>query len=773
MPDSAPAVLVNTKAYWEKRFREDWDACGGPQQTRWFAQLALQLMPSWVVQDIRESRATVCDWGCAEGDGVAVLADAFPASPVVGADISEVAIATARKRYPHLEFEAVDLLTSLRRFDVVFSSNTLEHFQEPHLILRRLARRVSRYLILLIPFQEREPMPEHFCVFDYEEIPLALPQGLQLVAFRIADCALRADSAWQGKQALLVFASGALARRKGLGLAHLLPAPREQWEDGIWDRLRDELGLRTRHLEALSADLGMRLVQLEALSTQLAETAAREEDLQRLGQQQERDIAALRVEVESEARKRSDVARELDSALGALERQARQIALYESSLSLRLTKPLRLARRLLARSAGRVRREVWLVRRHGLGQLLRRGRARAWAKRPRPAAIDGDRQVLAAILVEHAGKPIIVFRPFVDWNLPLFQRPHHLARSLAARGYLYFYCTPNSLYDEVVGFQQVVPGCYLTDRFDLLSALPQRKILHLYSTDIWCPWELVEQELRRGNLLLYEYVDEIHEHISGTPIPEHVRTKHARLLGDESVLVVATADRLYQEVRQARRRGAALVTNGVDLEHFAEARRGSEPPAELRSAAAGQRPVIGYYGALARWFDYALVAKLAERRPGYQIVLIGVEYDSSLGAARLDRHENITLLGPVEYSALPRYACWFDVATIPFLVNDITLSTSPLKLFEYLALGLPVVATDLPECRKCPPVLVARDHEEFLMLVDKALALPRNPEHSAALRREAERNSWESKAAAIAALLDPAWGGSPAGRPETAARLES
>lgn len=370
----------------------------------------------------------------------------------------------------------------------------------------------------------------------------------------------------------------------------------------------------------------------------------------------------------------------------------------------------------------------------------------------RPILKRQARQRLAEILQRHSGSTPVLFPPIVPWNLPLFQRPHHIAKELGAHGYLYFFCIPPGGHDRVLNFEQVAPGCFITPHLDLIDALP-RKIIHLYSTDNTHPLYWVRDRLANGDRVLYEYVDEIHEDISQREIPQDVRERHRYLLRNEEVVCVATADKLFCEVLQSRTRNCALITNGVDLAHFSVRRDSTKPPEQLISVVTRGKPIVGYFGALAKWFDYDLVVMLAQRRPDYEIVLIGPDYDGSLKVLEAHRPANLTLLGPVDYRALPRYACWFDAAMIPFRINDITESTSPIKLFEYMALGLPTVTTDLPECRKYESVLVAQDAGSFITLVDKALLLKSDSEYQATMKREAMQNAWSSKADALVALL--------------------
>jgi len=364
---------------------------------------------------------------------------------------------------------------------------------------------------------------------------------------------------------------------------------------------------------------------------------------------------------------------------------------------------------------------------------------------------------LEAILARHRGKPVIVMRPIVDWNIPLYQRPHHLAKEFARKGFLYFFCTDNAFQDNVRGFVEKEHGCIITDQYSLILRTPFRKVFHLYSTDYVASLNFVHNQQEAGNIFLYEYIDEIHEDISGRPIPVHVLNKHDALLRDERVICVASAQKLYDEVKRRRKKNYVLVTNGVEYEHFTIKREESELPPVIAPVMRKRKPVIGYFGALAKWVDYGLVVALAEARPEYEILLIGWDYDRSIRKWALDKHDNITVLGPVNYEILPTYACWFDVSIIPFRINAVTESTSPIKLFEYMALGHPIVTTDLPESRKYHSVLIGRSEIEFIESIDMALSMREKESYLSVLRKEAMENTWQEKARQVATLIRAKW----------------
>jgi glycosyltransferase involved in cell wall biosynthesis len=155
------------------------------------------------------------------------------------------------------------------------------------------------------------------------------------------------------------------------------------------------------------------------------------------------------------------------------------------------------------------------------------------------------------------------------------------------------------------------------------------------------------------------------------------------------------------------------------------------------------RPIIGFHGLLADWVDYELIRKVAERFSSGSVVLIGkTSVDAAQKIKVLDDVPNVHLLGRKPYQDLPAYCKGFDVALNPFAINELTLAANPLKVREYLAAGLPVVSTDIPEVHVLEDCAVGVDHYDFINKIELALANPKPREQvSDAVRHE----SWEAK----------------------------
>jgi GT2 family glycosyltransferase len=162
-------------------------------------------------------------------------------------------------------------------------------------------------------------------------------------------------------------------------------------------------------------------------------------------------------------------------------------------------------------------------------------------------------------------------------------------------------------------------------------------------------------------------------------------------------------------------------------------------------------PVIGYFGAIAEWIDLALIAEVAKLRPQYSFVLVGKVFDRDISA--LQALPNVFLLGHKEYSEMPALLRGFDVCTIPFVVNQVTNATDPVKLYEYFSQGKPVVATDMKELRTFSELLyLATGPAEFALKLD--LALAESGGDRARQRVEfAARNTWADRVERLDAAI--------------------
>lgn len=349
------------------------------------------------------------------------------------------------------------------------------------------------------------------------------------------------------------------------------------------------------------------------------------------------------------------------------------------------------------------------------------------------------RQILQANQTGKNYRTIIIFPPSLDWDVQLFQRPQQLALALAKKGALVFYSQPKPDRKKPP-FQLIEERLFLCNvHVDTFRILPSPWIYLL-------TWNSDYASCYNKPQVLYDFVDDINVFYGDQ---RRIAQGHQNLL-QNSALVLATARKLFEEA-SLHRPDVILSPNGVVYEHFAPATHSEyvEPPEEIRPMLEKSKPIIGYYGALARWFDYQLLKDLARLRPEYEFVLIGPDYDGTLKHTDMLETPNIHWLGVVPYKELPRYLEFFDVATIPFIVNEITHATSPLKLFEYMAAEKPVVITPMRESMQYPCVLVGENANVFAEKIDLALHLRSDPSYLTQLRQTAIENTWEQRAEQI------------------------
>ena len=203
----------------------------------------------------------------------------------------------------------------------------------------------------------------------------------------------------------------------------------------------------------------------------------------------------------------------------------------------------------------------------------------------------------------------------MDYAHPYRQRPQHLALAFARLGHPVFYLSPRSGYDLFLSFSSPAPRLCVTDADDMLQhLLDERPILLLMSLDNRVDTNLVARAKSWTPRLIYDYMDHIDPAISLIDIPPGHLEAHAALLRDESVLVVASAQVLYDEVAPLRNRGLVLAQNAVDVAHFQVHRSTSALVPEMAEVVGRGRPILGYFGALASWFDYDLVHAVAPAR---------------------------------------------------------------------------------------------------------------------------------------------------------------
>src|SRR3989454_11950785 len=212
--------------------------------------------------------------------------------------------------------------------------------------------------------------------------------------------------------------------------------------------------------------------------------------------------------------------------------------------------------------------------------------------------------------------------------------------------------------------------------------------------------------------------------------------------------VVFTSSELLWRERRQENPNTFFIQHGVDVDHFSRALDPGLPvPADVEGL---PRPIVGYFGLIADYVDLELIAEAARMKPSWSFVLVGGSVTDLRAVTGL---ANVHLLGQRSYDSLPGYCRVFDVGVIPFRVNALTVRANPLKLREYLAAGLPVVSTPLPEAARYGALgRLARTPQPVAGEIQRALegrAEPVVEQRRLAMRAE----SWESRVQEMSRLI--------------------
>lgn len=362
---------------------------------------------------------------------------------------------------------------------------------------------------------------------------------------------------------------------------------------------------------------------------------------------------------------------------------------------------------------------------------------------------------------------VILCFSHLRWNF-VFQRPQHLMCRFARNMDVVFWEEPIEIganeeaylrahdADDAPGARVVVPHLpkdmpaeareaalkrFLDAHLDRLSG----ELIAWYYTPMMLPFS----RHLTPRVTVYDAMDELSK----------FKFAPAKLLDLEQELIdradiVFTGGSSLYEAKKDRHPNVHCFPSSVDFAHFCKARAHQFDPADQEDL---PKPRLGYYGVLDERFDADLLAKAADMRPDWSFVMVGPI--AKIAPEDLPRRANIHYLGPKTYAELPAYLSGWDVALMPFAMNESTEFISPTKTPEYLAGGKPVVSTPVKDVVRhyghLKGVLIASTPEEFVVAADQTLDLSRNPESGwlAEVDLILSATSWDITQARMAGLI--------------------
>lgn len=330
-------------------------------------------------------------------------------------------------------------------------------------------------------------------------------------------------------------------------------------------------------------------------------------------------------------------------------------------------------------------------------------------------------------------RPVVYLPTWVEWD-SMKQRPQFLLEAFSKAGHPVWFIDPRADGPAEVDGVHIVTA---------LSDVPtDQVVLYLH----FAPLAPLFDDFT-DPVVVYDILDDLSIYDADeVDVPEarRVRAHHPSVMDRADVVLVS--NEILAERHRSERPDLIHVPNGVDVERF------GAPVSAPRDVPVGG-PIIGYHGMISHWFDFDLLAAVAAQRPEWRFVLVGptdprVEDD----AREVERLGNVVRLGERPSMLMPAYVHAFDVGTIWFRIDEMTRGVTPLKMFEYLAAGVPCVSTPLPACVAQDGVVTSDEPDTFLAAIEAGLSADESARER--LREVAGESDWSAVLSPVLTCLE-------------------
>lgn len=346
--------------------------------------------------------------------------------------------------------------------------------------------------------------------------------------------------------------------------------------------------------------------------------------------------------------------------------------------------------------------------------------------------IDEKLMFLEKNIKNNKYKGIIVYPEAVKWD-PV-QRPQHLLREFGKKGFLCLFLENNNTLD--IKIEEKYENVYLINGQDkVISFLKDKNVIFMITY-----------------FLQYIYVEQFSEKIIWFDLLDRLDffsyyNWYSKMIWNKLIknadFVTYSADELKKFI--INRKDAILIPNAANIEDFII--ESNYVPKDLENILKSKKKILGYYGAVEEWFDFSIIEKLSSTDK-YEIVIIGKCNN------KVDL-KNVYYLGQKDYKDLKYYSRHFDIALIPFVVNNLTNAVSPVKFFEYICMNIPVLTTNIREMRKydSPIIEVVEDNDDLDSKVQKLLSIDKKIVKSEC-QKILDENTWKNRAEKILDLIE-------------------
>jgi len=294
----------------------------------------------------------------------------------------------------------------------------------------------------------------------------------------------------------------------------------------------------------------------------------------------------------------------------------------------------------------------------------------------------------------------------------------------------------------------------LSQRIRRLSLGNALRKLRMSQPIVWfsTPYMIdVIKEIPSSCLRVYHVVDEYTTYSNHTPASRrHVEALEKEMMARVDVTIVVSK-KLY-EAKRPFNPNTYLVPNAVNYQAFTAALTDPYLPDDLRAI---KTPRLGYIGLIGDKLNFTMLKELAQENPEWSLIFLGEARVSQQAETwqALQALPNVHHLGLVEVSQVPHYVKGFQVGLVPYAQDRHAENTSPLKIYDYLAAGLPIATMDIPVAREFSQhVHLANNPRDFVQAVQSALA-DTTPERRQARKRVAAQHTWEARVEQLSDLI--------------------
>lgn len=739
--------MINSNQYWNDLFEKEDQTQKRTEQTNFFVNLAINNLPAWIIEDIRDNNLSICDVGCAEGTGTQILQESFQNSNVSGVDFSEKAIEIARKSHKNCRFNVADVKSMSQKYDVIFSSNVLEHFYDSSKVMRHLVSCAESYCILLLPFREYYTCPEHASYFDFQSFPLTINETYDLCYYKPITIPACNEKYWFGEQIIIVYGKKEYLKRQILTLRNLYNGYIEErtkiiqnYDRKIYTIEKEEQAILEKHKnleEQLANEKNKSLQDHIKLEKEFANE--KEKILKRFDEWKNREIIEKQQLLQAYREQIDHISQEKDHALQESLQKTKMIehdiqACSSALESVNITQNSRVYKfsLVIRRFFVQFFKEKeqtdfikWIFSKitkknyntrylceydylENTKHYLKSQKYDTCLENNYKNNINGTQKEMPTV---------IIFASVPFYDVGGGQRSAQIAKTFNSLGYQVHY---------IYGFE-----CSEKDIPDMFIPTITHKIIDEINLD-WFKHTLSHETLiifeipfkkfelylhmakKYGCYIIYEHIDNWDSSLGDLFYDENVFKNFV----EQADLITVTAKLLGEKIRNISSRKYLYLPNAVNIELF-EPLKTYTCPNDLVIAKKGGKTLL-YFGSLwGEWFDWDKIIYISDKCKDCEINLIGDYSGIKERVISIEKNveKNIHFLGLKNQSELPAYLQYSDIAILPFKNCDIGKYVSPLKIFEYVAMNKKVISTSLDDIQNYPNVYCSDRNEDWAEMI--------------------------------------------------------